>query len=77
MVLIGKPFVIDRLSKADVEAGILKSSWILAFSHPSFSLDDFAEIAGADGNPQEFASKMIIIGTLLATERGAWDVSNE
>jgi hypothetical protein len=77
MARIGKLFVVDRLSKADVEAGILKSSWIPSFTRPNQSLDEFANLVGPEENVQESASKMVLMGSLLAAERGSWDVSDE
>lgn len=50
----------------DLEAGILKTSWTLATSHPSVPQDQAADLL-----------KSVLIGTLLSGANGAWDVSDE
>jgi hypothetical protein len=62
----GKPFSIEKVKVEDLEAGNLKTSWVPAFSHPSVPKEQW-----------EGYAKAVMIGSLLAMERGAWDVSDE
>ncbi|KIM98295.1 hypothetical protein OIDMADRAFT_56667 [Oidiodendron maius Zn] len=73
----GKPFVVDRLSGADVEAGELKSTWIPDFSRPKRSLEEIAQVPAAAGLSADFLARMVVSESLLAISRGAWDVSDE
>lgn len=75
--LSGKRFVVDRLSKADVEAGELKSTWIPEFSLPKRSSIDIAPVPDAGAPSADFLSRMVLSGSLLSISRGAWDVSDE
>ena len=62
----GKPFTVDRVTVEDLESGNLKTSWVPAFSHPNVPEDQ-----------HEAYAKVVIIGALIAAERGAYDVSDE
>ncbi|KAE9373150.1 hypothetical protein N431DRAFT_482267 [Stipitochalara longipes BDJ] len=73
----GKPFAVDRLPKADIEAGELKTTWIPDFSRPKRSLEDIALVPATAGLSADTLSRMVITGSLLAIARGAWDVSDE
>lgn len=64
--IAGGAFAIDKVKVEDLEAGILKTSWMPTVGHISFD--------------QEQAAKMIetaYIGILLSGTKGAWDVSEE
>jgi hypothetical protein len=52
----------------DLEAGKLETSWRLGKRHPSFTDDRV--------NKLEEMLKTVMIGTLLSSAKGAWDVSN-
>ena len=62
----GRPFTIDKVRLEDLENGILAASWTLEASHPSVG-----------GDQVEKMLKTVLIGTLLSSAKGAWDVSNE
>lgn len=64
----------DRLEKLDIEAGVLKSSWLPSFSHPNVESDMKSEVG--DGN-REAVSSFVASQFLLSIGRGAWDVSDE
>jgi len=64
--MTGKPFAIEQVKIVDLEAGNLKTSWVPAFTHPSVPKEQWEGFA-----------KAVVIGSLLAFERGAWDVSDE
>jgi hypothetical protein len=77
MTLSGKRFAVDKLSKNDVEAGELKSTWIPDFSRLKRSLEDLALVPATAGLSADFLARMVVTGSLLAVARGAWDVSDE
>jgi hypothetical protein len=52
----------------DLEAGNLKTSWTLGKSHPSVTQEQVDQIAGM--------IKTVLIGILLSSAKGAWDVSD-
>ncbi|KEF58544.1 uncharacterized protein A1O9_06470 [Exophiala aquamarina CBS 119918] len=58
---------IETAARADVEAGVLKLSWIPHIGHPSIL---------ADHNTRE-PSQDIIAGALIAAAAGSWTVSDE
>jgi hypothetical protein len=62
----GHPFVVDEVKLEDLEDGNLKTSWSLETSHSSVSGDD-----------ARIMLKAVLIGTLLSSAKGAWNVSNE
>jgi hypothetical protein len=62
----GKAFDVDYVKKSDLEQGKLESSWIPAFGHPSVPKEQWEEFG-----------KVVIIGSLLAIDQGAWNVSDE
>jgi len=62
----GYPFTIDKVKLGDLENGILTASWTLEASHPSVT-----------GDQVEKMLKTVLIGTLLSSAKGAWDVSDE
>jgi hypothetical protein len=74
--IVGKPFKVETVTRADAQAGILKTSWVPAYSHPNISLDEIAKMLPAGANAQEFLSKAVVTGGLLGN-RDAWDVSDE
>ncbi|KAH8161539.1 hypothetical protein CIB48_g6716 [Xylaria polymorpha] len=62
----GRPFTIEKMKIEDLEAGELKASWGLEAVHKSVS-DEQAQAL----------LKMVCIGTLLSSSKGAWDSSDE
>ena len=62
----GHPFVVDTVKLEDLENGNLKTSWSLETRHPSFTREQ-----------AEQALKSVLIGTLVSSAKGAWDVSDE
>ncbi|KAI9831455.1 MAG: hypothetical protein M1819_005054 [Sarea resinae] len=62
----GRPFTVDKVKLEDLENGILTASWTLEASHPSVS-----------GDQVEKMLKSVLIGTLISSAKGAWDVSDE
>ncbi|KAE9374057.1 nmrA-like family protein-like protein [Stipitochalara longipes BDJ] len=71
----GKSFTVTRLSKADVEAGDLKTEWIPSFTQESG--ETLAQASAPDRHPREAISRVLLAGSLLATAHGAWDTSDE
>ncbi|KAH7418612.1 hypothetical protein BKA64DRAFT_739035 [Cadophora sp. MPI-SDFR-AT-0126] len=63
------PFTVEKVKLEDLEAGKLKASWTLGKKHPSFSDDQAAQL--------EAVLKTVLIGTLLSSAKGAWEVSDE
>lgn len=64
--MIGGSFAIDKVKVADLEAGILKISWMPTEGHHSFDQEQAARII-----------KAAYIGILLSATKGAWDVSDD
>ncbi|KAK4185447.1 hypothetical protein QBC35DRAFT_389440 [Podospora australis] len=64
----GGKFEVERVKLEDLERGELKTSWVLGRKHPSFSAEENEKLQ------QMF--KTVMIGTLLGSVRGAWDVSD-
>jgi len=62
----GRIFSIEKVKLADLEKGILTASWTLEASHPSVTEDHVEKML-----------KTVLIGTLLSSAKGAWDVSDE
>ncbi|RDW59930.1 hypothetical protein BP6252_13017 [Coleophoma cylindrospora] len=62
----GRPFTVEKVKVEDLENGILTTSWKLESSHPSVT-----------GDQVEKMLKTVLIGTLLSSVKGAWDVSDE
>ena len=62
----GHPFVVDTVKLEDLENGRLKTSWSLEARHPSFT-----------GEQVDKALKNVLIGTLVSSAKGGWDVSDE
>jgi hypothetical protein len=62
----GHPFVVEKVKLEDLENGNLKTSWSLETSHPSMSKEQ-----------AETMMKGVLIGTLLSSAKGAWDVSDD
>ncbi|KEF57113.1 uncharacterized protein A1O9_07303 [Exophiala aquamarina CBS 119918] len=62
----GQPFIVEKAQLSDLEAGELKTSWTLEAVHAAVS-------------PAEAAAmlKIVSIGILLSSTKGAWDVSDE
>ncbi|KAF4627982.1 hypothetical protein G7Y89_g10170 [Cudoniella acicularis] len=65
---IGGSFTIDKVKLEDLEAGNLTASWTLGARHPSFTDDQAEQLAAM--------LETVLIGTLLSSAKGAWDVSN-
>lgn len=66
--IAGRPFTVDRVKLEDLEAGNLFTSWTLGKRHPSFTEDQADQLAGM--------LKTVLVGTLLSSVKGAWDVSD-
>jgi len=64
--ITGRPFTIDKVKLEDLENGILAASWSLEASHPSVAREQVEKML-----------KTVLIGTLISSAKGAWDVSNE
>lgn len=62
----GRPFAVDKVTIEDLEAGSLKASWGLEAVHHS-----------VDKNQAMALLKVVSIGILLSSSKGAWDVSDE
>lgn len=63
------PFTIDRVKLEDLQAGKLTASWTLGARHSSFTDDQADQVAKM--------KRTVLIGTLLGSAKGAWDVSDE
>lgn len=61
----GRPFNVEKVQLDDLKAGELKTSWGLEAVHHAVSQDDAADLL-----------KMVSIGILLSSTKGAWDVSD-
>ncbi|TVY21625.1 Oxidoreductase swnN [Lachnellula arida] len=64
--ITGHPFTIDKVRLEDLENGILTASWTLEASHPTVAGDQIEKML-----------KTVLIGTLIGSAKGAWDVSDE
>jgi hypothetical protein len=64
--IAGRPFTIEKVKLDDLQAGNLKTSWTLGTRHPSFSDDQADQLAAV--------LKGVLIGTLISSAKGAWDV---
>lgn len=64
----GRPFTIDKVQLRDLEAGNLEASWALGKRHPSFTEDLADQLAAM--------LKTVLIGMLVSSAKGAWDVSD-
>ncbi|KAH9991682.1 hypothetical protein F4779DRAFT_609526 [Xylariaceae sp. FL0662B] len=64
----GRPFTIDKVKLEDLENGNLFTSWTLGKRHPSFTEDQADQL--------EAMLKTVLIGSLLSSVKGAWDVSD-
>lgn len=64
--ITGRPFAIDTVKLEDLEAGELKTSWILEARHSAVSDDQAA-----------YFMKAVLVGTLLSGARDAWAGSDE
>ncbi|PGH27943.1 hypothetical protein AJ80_00197 [Polytolypa hystricis UAMH7299] len=62
----GHSFTIDKVIVEDLEAGNLKTSWSLEAVHRAVSEDQASALL-----------KMVSIGILLSSSKGAWDSSDE
>ena len=65
----GHPFTIALVTLPDLQAGNLNTPWTLAARHPSFT--------DAEADHLTAILKTVLIGTLLSSQKGAWDVSDE
>lgn len=66
---IGAPFVVEKVRLEDLEAGALTASWSLGKRHPGSTDTDAGRL--------ESVLNAVLIGMLLSTAKGAWDVSDE
>jgi hypothetical protein len=66
---------VTRLSEADVEKGDLKTEWIPSFTQQSIEV--LAQGSAPGTHPREAIARVLLAGSLLATKRGAWVVSDE
>lgn len=62
----GRPFAVDTVQLKDLEDGKLKTSWSLEARHPSYTGEDVEGVLRA-----------VLIGTLLSSAKGCWDISDE
>ncbi|KAI8946930.1 NAD(P)-binding protein [Xylaria longipes] len=62
----GRPFAVEKVKVEDLEAGDLKASWGLEAVHQAVPNDQAQALL-----------KMVCIGTLLSSSKGAWDSSDE
>ncbi|KPM43139.1 hypothetical protein AK830_g3424 [Neonectria ditissima] len=62
----GRPFTIEKVKLDDLEAGHLKTSWALEKRHRAVSEEQAAALV-----------KVVSIGMLLSSVKGAWAVSDE
>jgi hypothetical protein len=65
----GRPFTVETVKLEDLEAGILNTSWTLGKRHPSFTDDHQADKLAA-------MLKAVMIGTLLSSAKGSWNVTD-
>lgn len=63
---VARQFAVEKVRAEDLEAGELKTTWSLEAIHKAVS-DDKAQAL----------LKMVCIGTLLSSSKGAWDSSDE
>lgn len=63
---VGRPFAVEKVKAEDLEAGELNASWSLEAVHQAVP-DDQAQAL----------LKMVCIGTLLSSSKGAWNSSDE
>jgi hypothetical protein len=64
--ITGSPFTVEKVQLDDLKAGELKTSWGLEAVHHAVSLDEAAALL-----------KMVSVGILLSSTKGAWDVSDD
>lgn len=64
-MILGQPFAIEKVKLDDLENGILATSWKLEMSHPSVNENDIEKMLTT-----------VLIGTLVSSVKGAWDVSD-
>ena len=64
--ITGHPFTIDKVKLEDLENGNLTASWTLEASHPTVTGDQVDKMV-----------KTVLIGTLIGSAKGAWNVSDE
>ncbi|KAI1651852.1 NAD(P)-binding protein [Daldinia loculata] len=62
----GGPFTVDTVELEDLEAGNLTASWKLEARHPSIAYEEAANML-----------KGVLVGMLLSSAKGAWDISDE
>jgi hypothetical protein len=77
----GKPFTVDRVANAELDSGVLETSWVPSYEHPNVTVADLEKNLPSPGataiDLKEAFSRLVISGTLLALKNGAWDVSDE
>jgi hypothetical protein len=57
---------VERVEKADLDNGVLRTSWVPIMQHPVIP----------EGKQEEF-SRRVFVEFMGAMERGAWDVGGE
>ena len=62
----GEKFVVEKVKMEDLEAGRLTASWGLEAKHGSVS-----------GEEAQRLLKQVLVGTLIGSAKGAWEVSDE
>ena len=71
----------ERVTKADLESGALKTTWTPSFDHPNVNVADLEKIQAFPGatarDLKESFSRAVVTGILLSIADGAWDVSDE
>ncbi|KAH7111903.1 hypothetical protein B0J13DRAFT_659448 [Dactylonectria estremocensis] len=64
--LRGKPLETEKVHLEDIEAGVIKTSWVPQFRHPSIPQDQI-----------DATSKHALIALLLSISKGGWITSDE
>jgi hypothetical protein len=62
----GKPFETEKVHFEDIEAGVIKTSWVPQFRHPCIPQDQI-----------DATSKHALIALLLSVSKGGWITSGE
>ncbi|KAJ9137750.1 hypothetical protein NKR23_g8912 [Pleurostoma richardsiae] len=66
---VSKPFEVEWVEEKDLEAGVLKASWLPPL--------DPQTVGGLSKEQQEAFTRAVVIGTLLAVAHGAWSTTDE
>lgn len=65
----GKSWTVEWVEEDDLQAGVLKTNWLPPL--PDQTMADFPK------DQHEAFKRDVVIGTLIATARGAWTATNE